>query len=55
MGLLQTTNKSYWRNFGCFSVFFVPFGIVLPAFFGEGDVFDVEIIKISDKQRLFLG
>jgi len=55
MGLLQTTNKSYWRNFGCFSVFFVPFGIVLPAFFEEGDVFDVEIMKISDKQRLFLG
>ena len=35
MGLLQTTNKSYWRNFGCFRVFFVSFVTVLPAIFGE--------------------
>jgi len=36
MGLLQNTNEGYWRNFGRFRLFFVPFGTVLPAFFGEG-------------------
>jgi len=35
MGLIQTTNKSYWRKIGCFHVaFFVPFGIL--AFWGRG-------------------
>jgi len=46
MGLLPTTNKRYWRNFGCFRVFFVPFGTVLLAFFEEEDVFGFVIIKI---------
>jgi len=41
MGLLQTINKGYWRNFG----FFVPFGTVLASFFGEGCVFGFQIIK----------
>jgi len=44
--LLQITNEGYWRNFGFFRVFFVTFGTVPPAFFGEGNVFGFEIIKI---------
>jgi len=56
MGLVQTTNTGYWRNFGCFRVFSVPFETVLPAFFGEEHVFDFEKIKFSDMQQLsFLG
>jgi len=39
MGLVQTTNKGYWRNFECFHVFFVPFWTVLNEFFsGEACV-----------------
>jgi len=56
MGLLQTTNKSYWRNFGCFRAFFVPFGTVLPAFLGGEDVFGFEIIKVfRHATAFFLG
>ena len=54
MGLLQTTNKGYWLNFGCFRVFFVPFGAVLPAFFGEGEVFGFEITKIFRHATTFV-
>jgi len=46
MGLLQTTDKDYWRSVGCHRVFFMPFGTVLPALFGEGNVLGFEIIKI---------
>jgi len=45
LGLVQTNNKGYWRNFGCFRVFFVPFGTVPHAFFGEGHVRGLEIMK----------
>jgi len=45
LGLVKTTNKGYWRNVGCFRVFCVPFGTVLPAFFREGNVFGFEIIN----------
>jgi len=53
MGLLQTTNKGCWRNFGCFRVFFVPFGTLLPACFGEGDVFGFEVIKFFREETTF--
>jgi len=46
MGLVQTTNKHFWRNFGCFRVFFVPFCTVPSAFFGEGHVLGFEIVKL---------
>jgi len=36
MGLVKTTYKGCWWNFGCFRAFFVPFGTVQPAFFGKG-------------------
>jgi len=45
MGLVQTTNEGYWRNFGCFRVFSLPFETVLPAFFVEEHVFDFEKLK----------
>jgi len=51
MGLLQTTNKGYWRNFVSCSVFFVPFGTAQQRFW-RGNVFGFEIIKFSDLQQL---
>jgi len=36
MSLVQTTNTGYWRNFGCFRVFFVPFGTTLHVYFTSG-------------------
>jgi len=42
MDLLQTTNKGYWRNFGCFQAVWNCTTHV----FREGDVFGFEIIKI---------
>jgi len=36
MGLAQTANKDYWRNVGCFRVFLMLFGVILPRFLGRG-------------------
>jgi len=46
---------SYWRNFGCFRVFFVLFGTVLFAFFGGGGyVFGFELTSFFfDIPQLF--
>ena len=55
MSLLQTTNKGYWRNFGCFRVSF-DFRAVwnwTTRVFLRGDMFGFEIIKISQHATTF--
>ena len=55
MGLVQTINKSYWRNFGCFRVFFVPFGTVPPAICEERHVLGFEITKLFRHTTTFFS
>jgi len=53
MCFVQTTNKGYWRKFGCFRVLFLPFEMVLPAFCGKRCVFAFEILKFFRHAKTF--
>jgi len=53
MSLAQITKKDYWKIFGCFRVFFVPFVIALPPFYKESVVFGFKIINFFRHETIF--